>query len=401
MTYTSVNTTTYFFITVILLLLAYLILERIILYFQLKQFPIRIHVNGTRGKSSITRLIRAGLTSSGFSVFAKTTGTQARMIFPDHSEHPIYRWGRPSIVEQISILKKAKEENANALVIECMALEPRYQWASEGMILKSSIGVITNIREDHLDIMGPTLYDVTLSLASAIPVNGKLILHPTKYMEVIRKACKERNTEILVVEDSNAIQITDEDMQKFPYWEHKENVILALAVCKELGIAKEKALAAMWTSTPDPGALSPVEISFFGKQIVYINAMAANDTESTLTIWNQCIQRYGKNRSAYILFNCRDDRMDRSKLMAHEISKWDHVESIFLIGSGTKIALQILKSKCRVGTKLYNWENADVDSIFESIISQIQENSYIIGIGNIAGIGLELNQYLKNRTTFS
>ena len=41
----------------------------------LETIPLRIHVNGTRGKSSVTRLIAAGLREGGIRTFAKTTGT--------------------------------------------------------------------------------------------------------------------------------------------------------------------------------------------------------------------------------------------------------------------------------------------------------------------------------------
>ena len=46
----------------------------------LAQLPIRIHVNGSRGKSSVTRLIAAGLRAGGLKILAKTTGTSARII---------------------------------------------------------------------------------------------------------------------------------------------------------------------------------------------------------------------------------------------------------------------------------------------------------------------------------
>ena len=41
----------------------------------LKRITIRIHVNGTRGKSSVTRLIAAGLREGDITTCAKTTGT--------------------------------------------------------------------------------------------------------------------------------------------------------------------------------------------------------------------------------------------------------------------------------------------------------------------------------------
>ncbi|HPG96753.1 MAG TPA: poly-gamma-glutamate synthase PgsB, partial [Rectinema sp.] len=50
---------------------------------RLKAVPIRILVNGTRGKSTVTRLIAAGLAAGGLRVYAKTTGSAARIILPD------------------------------------------------------------------------------------------------------------------------------------------------------------------------------------------------------------------------------------------------------------------------------------------------------------------------------
>jgi len=46
----------------------------------LRALPIRIHVNGSRGKSSVTRLVAAALREGGIPTAAKTTGSKARMI---------------------------------------------------------------------------------------------------------------------------------------------------------------------------------------------------------------------------------------------------------------------------------------------------------------------------------
>ncbi len=48
--------------------------------------PLKIHVNGTRGKSTVTRLIAAGLRQASLPTVAKTTGSAARLIYPDGSE---------------------------------------------------------------------------------------------------------------------------------------------------------------------------------------------------------------------------------------------------------------------------------------------------------------------------
>ena len=49
-----------------------------------------------------------------------------------------------------------------------MAVQPQYQWMANQMV-KSHIGVITNVRPDHLDEMGPTEEDVARSLCN-VPV---------------------------------------------------------------------------------------------------------------------------------------------------------------------------------------------------------------------------------------
>src|SRR5436190_20852696 len=49
----------------------------------LRTIPVRIHVAGTRGKSTTTRLIAAALRAGGRCVVAKTTGAEPRLILPD------------------------------------------------------------------------------------------------------------------------------------------------------------------------------------------------------------------------------------------------------------------------------------------------------------------------------
>src|SRR5512137_274202 len=70
----------------------------------LSKIPIRIHVNGTRGKSSVVRLIAGGLREGGITTCAKTTGTLARMILPDASEYPIFRPAGANVIEQMRIV---------------------------------------------------------------------------------------------------------------------------------------------------------------------------------------------------------------------------------------------------------------------------------------------------------
>ena len=70
----------------------------------LDTIPLRIHVNGTRGKSSVTRLVAAGLREGGLRTFAKTTGTAPRVIDSEGKDRIIHRLRLPSIGEQVRLI---------------------------------------------------------------------------------------------------------------------------------------------------------------------------------------------------------------------------------------------------------------------------------------------------------
>lgn len=125
-----------------LIWLAYLAVESARTRRARKKLPHIIHVNGTRGKSTVSRLIAAGLRAGGISVFCKTTGTDPMVIDVDGREQPIHRRGPANIKEQIRILRQAAEQGAQVLVVECMAVRPELQQAAQSSILKADIGVI-------------------------------------------------------------------------------------------------------------------------------------------------------------------------------------------------------------------------------------------------------------------
>ena len=109
-----------------------------------KAIPVRIHVNGTRGKSSVTRLIAAGLRAGGKRTVAKITGTLPRVVLPDGREAAIIRLMGANIIEQKYIFRHAVSDKPDAIVVECMAVNPGFQWITERKFVRSTISVITN-----------------------------------------------------------------------------------------------------------------------------------------------------------------------------------------------------------------------------------------------------------------
>ncbi len=366
---------------------------------RLEKIPIRIHVNGTRGKSSVSRLIAAGLRAGNIRTCCKTTGTLPRMILPDGTEYPVFRPSKANVIEQIRIVDTAVEFGAEALVIECMALIPYLQWLCESKLVRATHGVITNAREDHLDVMGPTERDVAKALAGMIPVGGKFFTAEHDHLDFFSYVAQDRGATLIPTTEEDVARITPLDLSGFRYVEHAENVALALRVCQDLGVDRHVALLGMRDSKPDPGAMTAYELHFFGRDINFVNGFAANDPESTERIWRMALERYGQVERRIAIFNLRSDRPDRSDQLGRVVAAWPQPDHYLLIGSGTYI---FARAATRAGIdpmKMTFAEDRRVDEIFELIVELSGSGSLAMGMANIGGIGLDVVRYFANRST--
>lgn len=363
---------------------------------RLSRIKYRIHVNGTRGKSSVARLIAAGMRGGSVRTVCKTTGTMARYIGVDGREEPIIRIGRTNVIEQVKVVRKADKENPDALVIECMAVQPLLQSLCELKLVRSTHGVLCNAREDHLDVMGPTEYDVALALAGTMPVKGTFITPEKKYLQVFVDAAKDRKTNVVTVDPEHIESITDEEMDNFSYLEYKENVALALMTCESCGVSRSDALKGMWEATPDPGALIVKTVEYKGKKVTFANGFAANDPLSTSQLWVKVIDKFPEVKNIVGLVNCRDDRGDRSRQMADAIVNWEHNKNLIAIGSGTDYFIKSIPSSR--GLNIVNGEGWNVTKILDYLTEQDDVDHVLaIGVCNIKKIGFELLNYFCSK----
>jgi len=365
---------------------------------RLAKIPIRIHVNGTRGKTSVTRLIAAGLREAGIRCVAKTTGTVPRFILPNGREVPVYRPGGANIIEQKQAVTMAAAQRAEALVVECMALQPQLQWLSEAKLIRATHGVITNARPDHLDVMGPTEEDVARALAATVPSDGVFLTAEKKHRSFLQQVAEDRRSRFRAAQDLTR-PITNFDMQAFPYLEHEENVQLALAVCEELGVDAETALRGMWRAKPDPGAMIEASIEFFGRRLVFVNGFAANDPISTKYIWEQSLERHRDLKRRIAVFNCRADRADRSEQLAESYAHWVQADEVVLLGTGQYIFARAAVKSGLDPTRLVFVDRSHPADIFEILLGLAESSALVMGLGNIAGPGLALAEYFANRGT--
>ena len=355
----------------------------------LAQLPIRIHVNGSRGKSSVTRLIAAGLRAGGLKTLAKTTGTAPRIIDEQGKDRTIHRLRDASIGEQVRLLRNFANKKPDAVVIECMAVQPQYQWVSEQKMIKSTVSVITNVRPDHLDEMGSTLHENAMSLSNTIPFNGKLVTSEKEMGSVLEQVSEKRNTEFNMAAGD---EVTPEYMGRFPYLEHRDNVALALKVCELSGVDKETAMDGMLTAQPDPGAAIIWKLNCNGTQNYFVNAFAANDPASTLNIWHQ-LQEKIKDAPVCIFLNTRDDRRYRTSQLLSLIYKQIKPERLIVRGKNLPAVFHDFQKE-NPAIKTHQLPNKVGIKEIVSEFSHL-ENYYIVGIGNMVGWGENFVQDLK------
>ena len=369
-------------ICIIIILLILGIIESRLHINAINKIPIRIHVNGTRGKSSVVRLIAAGLREGGLKTFAKTTGTIPRIINEKGKDLELHRLRSATIGEQIKLIRFFGKKSPDALVMECMAVNPQYQWISEHKIVKSTLGVITNVRRDHVDEMGNTIKDIAFSLSNTIPFNSKVFTSEKLSLKYLKNVADQRNSEL---NDSSEYSVDSDYMDKMPYLEHKENVNLALAVCEQIGIKRKKALVGMLKTNADPGALLIWNLDNNNK---FISAFAANDPDSTFKVW-ELIKSKEKNKICFFL-NSRDDRRYRTNQLIDLVL--NRINPDLFIIRADNVEAEIAKYVNKIKIKNFTMKSNQND-----IINYILElNQYtVVGIGNIVGWGEDFINNLK------
>ena len=383
------------------LLVFYFFVEYVLHLRTLSRIPVRVHVNGTRGKTSVTRLIAAGLRAGGKRVCAKTSGTVASVTDEDGIEFPVFRFSQPNIIEQMRVMRQVAKSSPDAVVFECMALQPRFQSLTETHMIRSTHGVITNARSDHLDVMGPTGEDVAIALSGSTPVRGKLFTCEQHYISKFEASAADRGTDLTQVSRADIESITDEHLRHFKYREHAENVALALTVCESLGVSRETALLGMASLEPEPGATQVCRLMFHGRELIFVNAFAANDPESTRTIWEKVTGRYGKEDGyrRIAVVNCRADRPQRSHQIAIAASQWSETDHFIVIGSGTIIFLREALKHGIPPERITVEESVPMREVIESILERCGRRAVIVGMANIKGGGREIARYFGNRAS--
>ena len=383
---------------IVVLALGFLWAERLSVERRLRAVKLRVAVTGTRGKSSVTRLLAAALRESGLRVLAKTTGSAAMVLLPDGTEREIRRPGRPTILEQRSLLRLAVRHKAQALVSEMMSISPECLRVEAGKLLKPDLLLVTNVRLDHREEQGATKDEIARSLSAAFHSGCTVIVPNDEFAPGFERAAVRVGAKLVRLTEESE-RPGDKDLRAIAPTEFKDNIRLALAAAELCGIKREAALRGMAEARSDPGGLaifraklgSPVAAWFLA------SVFAANDPESSGLALAKLddLGRDARGERRAIL-NLRDDRGDRTVqwLDALRGGFFDGFDRVYVVGSPAVVALKRRIRRLRKDGPL---PEGRISILAERSPEKIMEiaaaepgsdrGGLIIGLGNMGGLG--------------
>jgi poly-gamma-glutamate synthase PgsB/CapB len=377
-------------------LLAFGLWEYIAHQRRVASMPIRIHVNGTRGKSSTTRLIAAGLRAGGMATMAKTTGTLPRIIDMHGLEVPIIRPAGANIIEQVQIFKYFFKRRPKAVVVECMAVNPEYQWICEHNFVHATVGVITNCRMDHILEMGPTIENITRSLCNTLPKNGVAFTSEDRMFWLMRREARRLNCKLYRA-DPNSVSYLE--LGRFDHIEHADNVALALAVCEHYGVSRPVALEGMYRSHPDAGALRIYEVTEDDKTVQFVHALAANDPESTLAIWQKMKSLTTDLGTVIVILNTRADRFDRTLQLLEMLQEGmpNDFDYLFLNGEKVEHTFATLPRFNLPQERAVKNGIQPPEATYRAVFERVGGIGTVFAIGNVGKGGLDIAKYFSTK----
>ena len=354
---------------------------------RLQMYKVRIHVNGIRGKSTVSRLIAGVLREAGYRAVAKTTGSAAVTIDFDGNDIPIPRTGPANVKEQQDIIARWDDIKPEAMVIECMALQPKYQEWAEQMVIRAHISIITNVREDHQDVMGETLPEIAVSMAHMCPSNGYLIVaeYNPELQAVLKREAERRGSKLIVADPT---RVSDEEISRFDYMSFKDNVAIGLAVADLLGIDRDIAIRGMVKAKGDIGVVRLQRVTLHEKPVIWANLFAVNDRESMMVSMGM-LQSYCNDKTVKIgILNNRYDRERRAEQFGDVAVKDLSFDWLITFGAYETLVTQKLISNGYPANRIINLGfsvNPEVGQIIQAIANMIPEGhqGMLVGFVNI------------------
>lgn len=361
-----------------------------------RRIPLRIAVTGSRGKSTVTRLIAAALRADGRTVVAKTTGSRPVLIRPDGGEFVIPRPGPPSILEQKGVLRAAVRAGAEALVAEMMSIGPESLRAEAGKILRPSLLVVTNARLDHRREMGRTREEIAATLTQAFVPGTPVVLLEEEMLAAFAEGAARTACRLTVVPaDPAAARGLAPGAGAFDF---PANIRLAAATARLCGVEADRIAAGLAAAKPDFGGLKAWRLrpSHVPGEACAVSLFAANEPESTGQAIEALIRTRPELPSRRVaILALRADRDDRTRqwLEAAGRGAFDGYAGVAVVGDHAGAVARRLRRIVRSGSSILAPEGRDPAAVTAAAVAAAGGPACLVGMGNIVGAGARLVDY--------
>lgn len=320
----------------------------------------RVLVTGSRGKSSVVRLLHAAMQAAGFRAYARITGVVPRELGPDGVRCILRPAG--AHVEEMRWWLGQLPSPAQAVVLENSAIAPEFQ-ALAARWLKPHVTVLTNTLPDHQEIWGPSAACAAKVLAAGLPAGGRVVLPDSLADDAfLLDLLGRRNCQLVFARPAEA------DVEP-----HRAvNLGLALTAVEQLGISDVSCIQAMRDVPRDRYDFHVA--SYAGAEVAM--AFSANDIASTRRLFESLTWSPDETR---LIYNHRADRPGRLRSFVGWLSqlRW---REVLIIGD---------RPRGKPGFARY----LDVGNE-HGLLRLIQPGDRVFGCGNIAGLPLSLTAAL-------
>jgi poly-gamma-glutamate synthase PgsB/CapB len=353
------------FISLFILVLIYLFIEYVTLNKAINKIPLRILVNGTRGKTTTVKILYNILRKSDINVFAKTTGDVPTEYYPDGQSKIIQRFSPASIIENVRLLRKWAKFKPEAIILECMALHPENQFILSKKMFKPTHVLVTNVFFDHLEVMGEDIPSISQTMIESF-YNKSQILIPESLPSKLKNQFDIQTYPDIYLETT---------YENIPDIILNENWSLISKACEVLELDRD--ISAIEFHKVWHQKNENIRINNHKLQFQFWNLFSVNDYEST----QRFVEFIQSTHPIEIIFNTRIDRPLRTKYFASLISEYFKENKINITGNGKSLAFKLLsKSGCK------NIIKTNYSELMFKFNGGFKQFTIVLGLGNFKGM---------------
>jgi len=356
--------------------LAFLLVEAAILRHARRGIPCRIVVTGTRGKSSLVRLLVAGIRATEPSTWGKITGDAPLLLLPDGMESVLARRGPARVHEQARLLITCRRQGVRCLVLESMTISPEAMLA-EMRLVDPTLVVVTNVRDDHRETLGDDPDGQRTAYLAALPESCRWL---TPDADLLAFAARSGRCRASLVGLTTAEQQDDRDRNSVA----SEMLATAEAVLTELGWNTESARQAMKAVAADL-VPPPRKVPFLGHEVRLLDAFSANDLQSLAQLWAGWRRDLRDEQPWSVLLSTRADRPLRTRQFCHWLAGRPDVGTIHVAGNHRWTAARLLRQK---GVAVRELNSDPMAAVAGTGAAGPGDQGVLVGMGNAQGVGL-------------